>query len=94
MKKKLKNLSKNILLSFLSLIFFIILAELLTRIFWDPRTSDNQPQADIILEGVDRTFTHEGVTYQTNSLGIRNKEVPCQEDFNTFRILCLGDSYT
>jgi lysophospholipase L1-like esterase len=94
MKKKLEKLLKNLLLSFISLVIFISIAELLTRIFWDPRTSEDQPRVDIILDGVDRTFTHEGITYQTNSFGIRNKEISTHKDSLTYRILCLGDSYT
>lgn len=94
MNLKLKSLSKNLILSFFSLIIFIIIAELFTRLFWDPRTSEDQPRVDIILDGVDRTFTHEGITYQTNSFGIRNKEISSPKDSTIFRILCLGDSYT
>jgi len=92
MKIKIKNIVTNFGLSILSILIFLIIAETLTRIFWN---SDNEkPYTGIILEGENRIYEKNGVVYKTNSLGIRNREISQIKSSNVVRILALGDSYT
>lgn len=82
---------KNISIFFISLILFITLAEIITRIFTElPIGKTHQ---SIILEGTNRSFIHEGILYETNSLGLRNEEVQFGKQETTFRLLVLGDSF-
>ncbi len=86
-RKHLKNLS----LSFISLILFIALAEIIARVFFAPVIG--KPRPGIILEDTNRSFIHEGIMYEINSLGLRNEEVPFDREETTFRLLVLGDSF-
>jgi len=85
------KLIKNLSLSFISLIIFLTIAEIFTRIFWNDEFV--KLHESFILPGVNRSLIHEGILYKTNSLGIRNKELSLDKDSNTVRILALGDSF-
>lgn len=89
----MKNILKNILLSFLSLIIFIILAEGLTRLFWTPSKNETEVRKGLILEGANRSVNYEGIEYKINSYGIRNRELSIEKDSNVTRIMALGDSF-
>jgi len=91
MKIKIKNVVTNFGLSILSILVFLIIAEGLTRIFWN--TDNEKPHTGIILEGENRIYEKDGVVYKTNSLGIREKEISQVKSSNAIRILALGDSY-
>jgi len=87
------KLVKNLLLSFVSIFLFILLAEILTRIFWLPDNRNETIRKGIILEGANRTVVYEGIEYKVNSYGIRNKEVPVEKGNDDLRIMALGDSF-
>jgi hypothetical protein len=88
----LKKLSHNLLLSLLSLILFLLFAEGLTRLLWHPTDNTTETRKGLILEGASRIVVYEGIEYQINSFGIRNKELP-QKEKNSVRIMALGDSF-
>jgi len=92
MQIKIKNILTNFCLSILSIFIFLIIAESLTRIFWN--TNNEKPHTGVILEGENRIYEKDGVVYKTNSLGIRNREISQIKSSNVVRILALGDSYT
>jgi hypothetical protein len=85
------KLFKNLSLSFISLILFITLAEIIARVFSAPAIG--KPSQGIILEGTNRSFIHKGIMYKTNSLGLRSEEIPFGREENIFRLLVLGDSF-
>jgi len=85
------KLSKNLSLSFISLVLFITLAEIIARVFSEPAIG--KPGQGIILEGTNRSFIHDGIIYKTNSLGLRNKKVSFGREETSFRLLVLGDSF-
>ncbi|MBZ0183561.1 MAG: hypothetical protein K8F60_13975 [Melioribacteraceae bacterium] len=87
------QLVKNLLLSFISIFLFILLGEILTRIFWLPDNKNETIRKGIILEGANRTVVYEGIEYKVNSYGIRNKEVPIEKGNDDLRIMALGDSF-
>ena len=91
MKSKIRSVFTNLGISILSLVIFILIAETLTRIFWNVETKKHY--AGIILKGNNRIFEKDGVVYKTNSFGIRNKEISEIKSSNEMRILALGDSY-
>lgn len=84
---------KNIFLSILSIIIFVIIAEILTRIFWHPTEKNKDVRKGLVLEGANRTLNYEGIVYQINSHGIRNRDSSTEKDTNTIRIMALGDSF-
>jgi len=92
MQFKIKNILINCGLSILSIFVFLIIAESLTRIFWN--TDNEKPHTGVILEGENRIYEKDGVVYKTNSLGIRDEEISQIKSSNVVRILVLGDSYT
>lgn len=89
---KRKKRFNNLLLSLLSLILFISLAEGLVRLLWNPDKRNAGIREGVILEGANRSIIYEGIEYRINSYGIRNKELP-QKDKNSLRIMALGDSF-
>lgn len=89
----MKKIFQNLLLSFLSLIVFILLAEGVTRLLWTPNKDETDVRKGLILEGADRTVIYEGIEYKINSYGIRNRELSLEKDSNVTRIMALGDSF-
>lgn len=89
----MKNLLQNLLLSFISLILFIVVAELLARIFWRPSKHSPDVRQGLVMEGANRTVSYEGIEYQINSYGIRSEEFPPEKDSTIVRIMALGDSF-
>ena len=77
----------------MSIIIFVIIAEILTRIFWHPTEKSKDVRKGLVLEGANRTVNYEGIEYQINSHGIRNRESSPEKDTNTIRIMALGDSF-
>lgn len=90
---KTKKVFQNFLLAIVSLLIFIISAELLTRIFWSPKEKISDVRRGILLDGENRSVIYEGIEYQINSHGIRNKELSVEKNSNEVRILALGDSF-
>lgn len=89
----MKKIFQNLLLSFISLIIFILLAEGVTRLLWKQDKEVADIRKGLILEGANRSVIYEGIEYNINSYGIRNKELSVQKDSNIIRIMALGDSY-
>lgn len=89
----MKHFLKNISLSFLSIIIFFTLAEIITRLFWQPSEINSNVREGVILQGANKSLVYEGINYQINSEGIRNRELTTKKDTGTIRILALGDSF-
>ncbi len=87
---KQKNFLINLSLSLISIIVFLILCELVTRLFWDPEI---QNRKSIIIKEKNRTVNYENIEYKTNSYGIREEEISIDKAKNEYRILALGDSF-
>lgn len=86
------KLLKNFSLSIISILIFFTIAEILTRIFWN--VSIEKQHEGVVLTGENRSYIYKGILYKTNSLCIRNKEIPKGKQENTGRVLAIGDSYT
>jgi len=89
----MKDPLKNLLLTLSSLVVFIFLAEVITRLLWSPAGNKSKIRKGIVMDGTSRSVEYEGIEYKVNSQGIRNKELPKFKTENTFRIIALGDSY-
>jgi hypothetical protein len=89
----MKKIFQNLLLSFISLILFILLAEGITRLLWNPVKNETDVRKGLILEGANRSVIYEGIEYKINSYGIRNRELSLEKDSNVTRIMALGDSF-
>jgi len=85
------KLLRSLSLSFISVIIFFTAAEIITRLFWNTEIED--PHQGVILSKTNRNVVYKGIEYRTNSLGLRNKEIPFKKDSNAVRILALGDSF-
>src|SRR4030042_5914780 len=84
----IKKITVNIFLSFFSIFIFLFITELvLIRVFPVYKES---PGPDSSYEITTKLYK---ITVRTNSLNIRDREIPPKEK-NEFRILCLGDSFT
>lgn len=89
----MKKIFQNLLLSFLSLLIFILLAEGVTCLLWNPVKNETDVRKGFILEGANRSVIYEGIEYKINSYGIRNRELSLEKDSNVTRIMALGDSF-
>ena len=58
MQIKFKKILTNFGLSILSIFVFLIIAESLTRIFWN--TDNEKPHTGVILEGENRIYEKDG----------------------------------
>jgi lysophospholipase L1-like esterase len=101
MKKiSLRNLAKNIGVAFASLLFTLLLLELLARglhlgtgAFWEPHELygwRNIPNAS----GWESCYGECEVYVEINSKGLRDKEIPYENEADLPRIVLLGDSMT
>jgi lysophospholipase L1-like esterase len=73
-------------------VLLLVLIEASTRIFW--HYNDQEQHIGIILKDANRAVAYKGITYTTNSYGLRNKEVATKKSLGTKRVLALGDSFT
>ena len=109
MFKKIKQVSINLAVLLIALLFSVVLAEMLVRAFFsglDPNKLTGQDknyyEYDPMLgwEKIPNLDTrrvtagYPPVTYRTNSRGIRDDECSYEKPDNEYRILFLGDSFT
>jgi hypothetical protein len=81
----------NLLLGVTSLLFFLSVLEVGTRLLWHPGAEAGH--LGVILKGANRRLVHEGIEYRTNSLGLRNTETDTANVKGAKRVLALGDSF-
>jgi len=99
---KLKNLGKNLLLLFVTILIFLFFFEIFLRVFYPQEIFpvniyENSPTRRYVLKkNFFGTHYHPEFTvhYKTNSKGLRDYEHNYEKKNNTFRILVLGDSMT
>jgi hypothetical protein len=94
-----RNLTKNLLLSVLSLTLFFGLAELLARTKYTPKGTDYEwifeYDKDKVYQLKKRYVgSFAGHEVVTNSHGHRDSEIPTGKPEDTIRILTIGDSVT
>jgi lysophospholipase L1-like esterase len=94
-----RNLTKNLLLSLLSITLFFGLSELLARIKYTPKKTDYEWIFEYDKDKVYRlkketVGSFAGHKVVTNSYGHRDSEIPPRKPENTIRILTVGDSIT
>jgi GDSL-like lipase/acylhydrolase family protein len=81
----------NLLVGVTSLLFFLSVLEVGTRLLWHPGAEAGH--LGVILKGANRRLIYEGIEYRTNSLGLRNTEIDTGSVKGAKRILALGDSF-
>lgn len=89
----MKRYLQNILIVIGSLLIFVILLEAGARLFWSGGEKIKDVRKGLLLEGTSRKVVYEGIEYQTNSYGIRNREIKPGREENIYRIMSLGDSF-
>ena len=90
MKKK-NRLVQNLLVSVGSGIICFSILEIGTRLLWHGEVP--KVHVGVILKDGNRKITQEGIQYNTNSRGLRNKEIQMEKPKGVKRILALGDSF-
>lgn len=97
--KKFSNLISGIVISLISLLFFLSLGELICRLKYKPQKIESN---DIFEYDKDKIYKLKkntngyfaGKPFSTNSLGMRDYEILIEKPVDTIRILALGDSVT
>jgi hypothetical protein len=81
----------NLLVSVISLVFFLSILELGARLLWHP--GPEAGHLGVILKGANRRLVYEGIEYKTNNLGLRSKDFDRSKVKGVKRVLALGDSF-